>query len=123
MGCYDMYCKVCGAPFTPYQSTDFPQMEGVDTNWLGEVIVEYSNGDKVYATGYDSYGRFTSVTTGKIVDVGLAACDSNLKVYHKLCEGNKTPSNKFRIYQQQHFDIFTMIANNRHHLLDKSYNK
>lgn len=122
MGCFDMYCKVCGGPFTPYSSTEFPEMLGIDTTWLGEVVVEYKNGVKVDAQNYDSYGRFKS-TAGKTLDVGLGTCDGIVKVYHKQCEGKQPPNNKFKQYQQQHFDIFSMIAYNKHHMLDKSCNE
>jgi hypothetical protein len=113
-----MYCKVCGGPFTPYPSAYFPKMEGIDTNWLGEAVVEYKDGVKVDATGYDSYGQFKS-TSGESLDVGLDQCDGKLIVYHKSCEG-KPLSNRFRQYQGQHFDIMTVIEHKKHHLLHNS---
>jgi len=120
MGCFDMYCKVCGGPFTPYPSAYFPKMEGIDTNWLGEAVVEYKDGVKVDATGYDSYGRFKS-TSGETLDVGLDQCDGKLIVYHKSCEG-KPSSNQFRQYQCQHFDIMCIIERGKQHMLNKPCN-
>jgi hypothetical protein len=122
MGCFDIYCKVCGGPFTPYPAQYFPEMTGIDTNWLGQVVVDYKNGVKVDATSYDSYGSFKCVATGKQLDAGLDVCDGNVIVYHKQCVGKTVPNNKFKVYQQQHFDIFTMIKKQQHHLLDKSLN-
>jgi hypothetical protein len=120
MGCFDIYCKVCGGPFTPYPSAYFPEMEGVDTKWLGEAVVEYKDGAKVDATGYDSYGRFKS-TSGESLDVGLDELNGNVIVYHKQCEG-KPSSNQFRQYQCQHFDIMSMIEHGKQHMLNKSHN-
>lgn len=121
MGCWDMYCSVCGAPFTPFNTTYYPKMVGIDTNWLGEVVVDYKNGQTVDANNYDSYGRFTS-TTGQTLDVGLQEADGELTVYHKLCQGKTNPTNDFSEYQEQFFDIEKVIRKRKHKLLDRSRN-
>ena len=120
MGCFDMYCNVCGAPFTPYPSAYFPKMEGIDTKWLGEAVIEYKDGVKVDARSYDSYGCFKS-TSGKNIDVGLNQCNGKLMVYHKSCEGKKT-NNRFRQYQRQHFDIMSIIEQGKQHMLNNPCN-
>lgn len=122
MGCFDMYCDSCGAPFTSYNPKYYPDMVNVDTIWLEEAIVEYYNKGnlKVHVSKYDSYGRFED-GNGKEHDVVGGVYDGHIKVYHKLCEG-RPRSNKFRAYQEQFFNIERMIKQNKHNMLDKSNN-
>jgi hypothetical protein len=121
MGCWDIYCSVCGAPFTPYPKNYFPKMDGIDTEWLADVVVDYKNGVKVDATDYDAYGCFKA-RDGKTLNIGEAEADGKVRVYHKLCEGKQKPNNNFKEFQRQFFDINTLIKQRKQHLLDWSRN-
>lgn len=116
-----MYCSVCGAPFTPYNVTYYPKMAGIDTNWLGEAVVDYKNGQTVDANNYDSYGCFTS-TNGEKLNIGMQEADGEVKVYHKLCHAKTNPINDFSEYQEQFFNIDKMIKKRKHKQLDRSRN-
>lgn len=122
MGCFDMYCKVCGGPFTSYESWDLPNMEGIDTTWLNDAIIECNEENiKVNVCYYDGYGRFEDAKAVEY-DVVEGEYDGKVKVYHKLCENralSKATVNAVKQYQQQHFDIDKMIADGNQALLQK----
>jgi len=120
MGCFDMYCCVCGGPFTAYSAKSYPnhpQMHTIDTEWLKDAIIEYNNGTKVSVCYYDGYGRFEDSSNVEY-DVVEQEYNRELKVYHKLCDGKK-PKTVLKKYQQQFFDIDLLIKQNNHSLLDK----
>lgn len=126
MGCYDMYCDVCGAPFNSYNPTYYPEMNGIDTKWLDDAVLEYyytsDNKDyKVYVevSDYDSYGRFED-KNGVEHDVVEKHYNKQVKIYHSLCKG-KQPNKMFRKYQQQHFDIDHLVKDGNKYMLDKEY--
>lgn len=116
-----MYCKVCGGPFTSYESWDLPNMEDIDTTWLSDAIIEYETGAKVNVCYYDGYGRFED-DKGTEYDVVEDEYDGKVKVYHKLCENRALPKatvNAVKQYHQQHFAIDEMIADGEQALLKK----
>jgi hypothetical protein len=120
MGCYDMYCDVCGASFTSYNLTHYPGMTGIDTQWLNNAIIEYyNNAECVEVSNYDGYGRFED-KNGVEHDVVEKYYNKEVGIYHSLCKG-KHPYNMFKKYQQQHFDIQKLVRSGKHHMLDKSY--
>lgn len=126
MGCFDMYCDVCGASFTSYNPQYYPEMTGIDTKWLDDAIIEYYHkyDDKEYTARvnvscYDSYGRFED-KNGVEHDVVEKHYNKELKIYHSLCKG-KQPNKLFKKYQQQHFDIDQLIIDGKKHMLDKAY--
>lgn len=119
MGCFDIYCNCCGAPFTSYKNWDLPAMEGIDTEWLNDAIIEYyDTNTKVNVCYYDGYGRFEDAN-GQEYDVAEMQYNRQVKVYHKLCKPNKVPSPAMSRYQQQEFDIFKMIEDGQQGLLNK----
>ncbi len=117
-----MYCKVCSGPFTSYKTWDLPNMEDVDTKWLNDAIIEYTEKNtKVNVCYYDGYGRFED-EKGTEYDVVEDEYAGKAKVYHKLCENRTLPKatvNAVKQYQQQHFDIDKMIADGNQALLQK----
>lgn len=118
MGCFDIYCNGCGAPFTSYKNWDLPQMEGIDTEWLTDAIIEYyATNTKVKVCYYDGYGRFED-KDGAEYDVAEMQYNREVKIYHTLCE-NKIPSPAIRRYQEQHFNIFKMIEDGKQAVLNK----
>lgn len=121
MGCFDMYCDVCGASFTSYNPKYYPEMTGIDTKWLDDVVIEYYNNDVQYVevSNYDSYGRFED-KNGNEHDVVEKYYNNEVRIYHSLCKGKK-PNKLFQKYQQQHFDIDQLIKNGKKHMLDKAY--
>lgn len=128
MGCFDMYCDVCGGPFSSYNSWNLPALQhaGIDTDWLSEVIIEYyKNGQKVRevpAHDYDSYGNFTD-DAGVEHDVGEAQYNKQVRVIHKSCHGKPVPRSPqltpLRGYQEQFFDIDRLIEDGKQHMLRK----
>lgn len=116
MGCFDMYCDICGASFTSYNS--YPEMIGVDTDWLNDAIVEYYD-NTVEVSNYDSYGRFED-KNGVEHDVVEKQYYKEVKVYHSLCQGKQT-NQRFKGYQQQHFDVEQLVKDGKKYMLDKSY--
>jgi hypothetical protein len=122
MGCYDMFCNICGGPFTSFDVKYYPDMNNIDTKWLQDAVVEYYDTNrKVEVCYYDGYGRFEE-KNGTEHDVIEAVYDKKVVVYHKICQSMKSnTSGMFRKYQQQFFNIDGMIKDKNHHMLDKSY--
>lgn len=123
MGCFDIYCAVCGGPFTNYSSWNLPKLENIDTKWLDEAILEYYENDKkiqeATVRDYDAYGNFTD-EFGVEHDVVEAAYSKKVVTVHKACHGRTvpriTPLNK---YQEQFFNIDRLIADGKQHMLSK----
>lgn len=113
MGCFDIYCNVCHGPFTNYNSWGIKELQGIDTAWLTDAIIEYHDtNNKVQVCYYDGYGRFENAE-GEEFDVVEKLYMGEVKVYHKLCENRVVDThtrNKMKSYQEQFFDIDTMIA-------------
>jgi hypothetical protein len=128
MGCFDIYCNVCGGPFCSYNSWNLPALQhaGIDTDWLKEAILEYYKNNKkvqeVPVSNYDSYGNFTD-DAGVEHDVGEAQYNKRVLVIHKACQGKPVPrlpvSTPLSPYQEQFFDIDRLIADGKHHMLLK----
>lgn len=119
MGGSDMYCDVCGAPFTPYEPKYYPVMNNVDTTWLNDAVIEFYNKQKVYVCYYDGYGRFED-KQGNEYDVIEKHYNKEVKIYHTICQSNQKSHDLLK-YQQQYFDIERLIKDGKKHLLDKSY--
>jgi hypothetical protein len=115
MGCWDMYCCVCGGPFTPFPVQYYPQLSGVDTKWLGNAYVNYikgpMKGNLVKVSNYDAYGNFKD-DTGKIIDVGMDESVGIVQVYHTLCVEKPVCKLRMKKYQQQFFDVDKLIGDN-----------
>lgn len=121
MGCFDIYCDVCHGPFTTYKSWGLKPLEGIDTDWLADAIIEYNANTKVNVCYYDGYGRFENAV-GEEFDVAEKQYNREIKVYHKLCENRAIDTrtrNKMKSYQEQFFDIDAMIADGNQALLNK----
>jgi hypothetical protein len=123
MGCYDLYCDVCGASFTSYNPKYYPDMTGIDTKWLDDAVLEYNNNSNcsgyVEVSNYDSYGRFED-KNGVEHDIVEKHYNKEVKIYHSLCKG-KQPNKQFSRYQQQHFNIDQLVKDGKKHMLDKAY--
>lgn len=122
MGCFDLYCDVCGGPFKSYQTWNLHNMQHIDTEWLADAIIEYYDTQtKVNVCYYDGYGRFED-KQGTEFDVGEMQYNKQVKIYHKLCENRMVDigtRNKVKSYQEQFFDIDAMIADGNHALINK----
>ena len=118
MGCFDMYCFVCGGPFTSYPAQSYPQMVDIDSKWLEDAIIEFNDGTKAHVNYYDGYGRFYDKSNVEY-DVVEQEYTKDVKVYHKACQG-KQRSNELKRYQQQHFDIDLLIKDKKQSMLSKS---
>lgn len=124
MGCFDLYCVVCGGPFTNYQSWNIAELKDIDTTWLKDAMLEYyKDGKKVreaQATDYDSYGRFIDFTTGQELDVVEDVYYKKVLVFHKACHGRPVPRVVPLLrYQEQHFDVDRLVADGNHNMLRK----
>lgn len=118
MGCFDMYCDICGASFTSYNPKYYPEMTGIDTQWLDDAIIEYYD-NSVKVSKYDSYGRFED-KNGVEHDVVEKHYNKEVRIYHSLCQG-KQSNKRFRKYQQQHFDVDQLVKDGKKYMLDKAY--
>jgi hypothetical protein len=118
MGCFDMYCCVCGGPFTPYPTEHYPEMKNIDTKWLADAIIEFNDGKKASVNYYDGYGRFQDSNEVEY-DIVENEYNKEVKIYHRLCQG-KQRTNTLKKYQQQHFNIDLLIENNKQNILDST---
>jgi hypothetical protein len=126
MGCFDIYCDVCGGPFSSYNSWNLPALQehGIDTDWLSEAIIEYYQDRKkvreVTVRDYDAYGNFTD-DAGLEHDVGEAQYNKEVRVIHTACLGKPVPRlpcfTPLSAYQEQFFNIDRLIADGKQHML------
>lgn len=121
MGCFDMYCDVCSAPFVSYNSWTLPNMEGIDTDWLTEAEIHYyTTNTKVGVVYYDGYGSFEEAN-GTEHDVVVQVYEKTARVYHKLCANRKMTSDNIKTMSSykndQFFKIDEMIKDGNQSLL------
>ena len=120
MGCYDEYCSCCGAPFISYTSWKIPQLEGIDTEWLKDALMEFYSGEQVEVCYYDGYGRFEDNKGVSYDVIDEDTLERKARVYHKACSGSRSSDiTRIKKYQQQEFAIDAMIADNAQNLLMK----
>lgn len=120
MGCFDVYCHLCGAPFFP---TDYhPSARGVDVAWMNSAVVTFRDtGYRLPVRDYDSYGGFTVVQTGehKRFDV----YGGNVEVAHATCltvpEIARLRRGVLRRYHEQFFDVESAVAHGHKVLLTR----
>lgn len=122
MGCFDLYCKICGGPFVSFEGWDLNDMDDIDTSWLVDAVIEYyETGTKINVCSYDDYGCFED-KNGVVYDVADDEDEGKVGLYHKLCENRTLTDDAYTIvseYQEQHFDIERMISDGNQEFLHK----
>lgn len=121
MGVFDLYCRTCGLPFTPFYNEKWTDK----TKWLDHAAVKYKN-HIVYLNSYDSYGRFeiekipnalkedkefqANKENGKL-DVEFA----NNKIWHQACVRRADKEKLVNVgkYQLQEFDQESFLKNKK----------